>query len=416
MKRVILHSDLNNFYASVECLQQPSLRNKPVAVAGDREARHGIVLAKNEAAKRCGVKTGHPLWMAKQKCKDIIFIPPHYDKYMKFSKAVWEIYRQYTDQVESFGVDECWLDVSGSTALFGSGQDIANAIRRRIKQELGLTVSVGVSYNKIFAKLGSDLKKPDATTVIRQDNFKEIVWPLSVGELLYVGASTCNRLRRCGIETIGALAKTDPVFLESLLGKHGRTLWLFANGLDTSPVSNIGAKSMIKSISNSTTTNRDLLSDQDIRIVLYMLCESVSARMREYGFICKTVQVGIRDNSLHWIERQGALTIPNRTTASLFQKAYNLVKTNQTGRPIRSLSVRACDLQLPQTEQMSFLSDISAVQKQEQLEETVDNLRRRYGQSSLRRGIMLLDTSLSKFDLRQNPISIAGAIFTEEFS
>ena len=173
---------------------------------------------------------------------------------------------------------------------------------------------------------------------------------------------------------------------------------------------------MIKSISNSTTTNRDLLSDQDIRIVLHTLCESVSARMREYGFICKTVQVGIRDNSLHWIERQGSLSIPNRTSASLFQKAYALVKSNQTGRPIRSLSVRACDLQLPQTEQMSFLSDISAVQKQEQLEETVDTLRRRFGQFSLRRGIMFSDTALSKFDLRQNPISIAGDIFTGEIS
>ena len=188
MERTILHSDLNNFYASVECLHHPQLRNVPIAVAGDREARHGIVLAKNEAAKRCGVKTGHPLWMAKQKCKDIVFIPPHHDEYMKFSKLAREIYSEYTDQVESFGLDECWLDVSGSASLFGNGQTIADTIRRRIKSELGLTVSIGVSYNKIFAKLGSDLKKPDATTVIRRKNFKEIVWPLPVSELLYVGA------------------------------------------------------------------------------------------------------------------------------------------------------------------------------------------------------------------------------------
>lgn len=414
MERVILHSDLNNFYASVECLYRPQLRDKPVAVAGDREARHGIVLAKNEAAKRCGVKTGLPLWMAKQKCKDIVFISPHHDEYMKFSKAAREIYSEYTDQVESFGLDECWLDVSGSASLFGNGQAIADTIRRRIKQELGLTVSIGVSYNKIFAKLGSDLKKPDATTVIRQDNFREIVWPLSVGDLLYVGASTRTRLRRCGIETIGALAQTDPMFLESLLGKHGRTLWLFANGLDTSPVSNIGAKSLIKSIGNSTTTSRDLRSDQDIRIVLHALCESVSARMREYGFICKTVQVGIRDNSLQWIERQGALSIPNRTASCLFQKAYALVQSNRTGKPIRSLSVRACDLQLAGAEQMSFLEDISTIQKREQLEETVDTLRHRFGPATLRRGIMLSDTALSNFELRHDPISIGGTLFTEE--
>ncbi|MBS5724871.1 MAG: DNA polymerase IV [Clostridiales bacterium] len=405
MERVILHSDLNNFYASVECLYRPQLRGKPVAVAGDREARHGIVLAKNEAAKRCGVKTGSPLWLAKQKCKDIVFVPPHHNEYMKFSKLVRKIYSEYTDQVESFGLDECWLDVSESVSLYGNGRAIADTIRHRIKAELGLTVSIGVSYNKIFAKLGSDLKKPDATTVIRRENFKEVVWPLSVGELLYVGASTRSRLRRCGIETIGELAQTDVMFLESLLGKHGKTLWMFANGLDTSPVSNIGAKSLIKSIGNSTTTNRDLVSNRDVRIVLYALCESVSARMREYGFICKTVQVGIRDNSLHWIERQGPLSIPNRTAASLFEKAYALVCSNWGDRPIHSLNVRACDLLFPETEQMSFLSDISALQKQEQLEETVDDLRRRFGQTTLRRGIMLSDTSLSNFDLCHSPIS-----------
>ena len=405
MERVILHSDLNNFYASVECLYHPGLRSKPIAVVGDQEARHGIVLAKNEAAKRCGVKTGSPLWMAKQKCRDIIFVPPHHDMYMKFSKLVRDIYSEYTDQVESFGLDECWLDVSGSASLFGSGPAIADAIRRRIRRELGLTVSIGVSYNKVFAKLGSDLKKPDATTVIRRENFKEIVWPLPVEALLYVGASTRSRLRRCGIETIGELAHTDVTFLQSLLGKNGKALWMFANGLDTSPVRNIGAKSLIKSIGNSTTTNRDLVSDRDVRIVLHALCESVSARMREYGFICKTVQVGIRDSSLHWIERQGPLPIPNRTAASLFEKAYALICSNRGERPIRSLSVRASDLLLSQAEQMSFLPHISALQKKEQLEETVDDLRCRFGQDALRRGIMLSDTSLSDFNLSRDPIS-----------
>ena len=196
MERVILHSDLNNFYASVECLYNPSLRGKPVAVAGDPEARHGIVLAKNYEAKACGVATGNPLWMAKQKCPDIIFVPPHYDLYMKYSQIAKEIYSEYTDQVEPYGLDECWLDVTGSTHLFGDGRRIANELRKRIKFELGVTASVGVSYNKIFAKLGSDMKKPDATTIITSDHFRDIVWPLPVNDLLYVGRATHNKLKR----------------------------------------------------------------------------------------------------------------------------------------------------------------------------------------------------------------------------
>ena len=298
MERIILHSDMNNFYASVECLYNPDLRGKPVAVAGDPEARHGIVLAKNEEAKRFGVQTGDPLWMAKQKCPDIVFTPPHYDRYMQFSAAARKIYGEYTDQVEPYGLDECWLDVTGSMKLFGDGKTIADELRHRIRQELGVTVSVGVSYNKIFAKLGSDMKKPDATTVITSERFKEIVWPLPVSDLLYVGRATHQKLKRYYIKTIGDLAAADRRFLQCLLGQNGLMLWKFANGLDTSPVSNIGAKSLIKSIGNSTTAPRDLVTDEDIKITLYVLCESVSARMREYGFVCDTVQLGVRDNEL----------------------------------------------------------------------------------------------------------------------
>ena len=225
-----------------------------------------------------------------------------------------EIYSEYTDQVEPYGLDEYWLDVTGSFALFGDGQAIADKIRERIKSELGVTVSVGVSYNKIFAKLGSDIKKPDATTVIESGHFKEIVWPLPVNDLLYVGRSTHKKLLKYEIKTIGDLAKSDKHFLQYLLGQNGVMLWRFANGLDTSPVSNIGAKSLIKSIGNSTTTPRDLITDEDIKIILYVLCESVSARMREYNFICSTVQIGVRDNELHSYERQGKLPYPNRTS------------------------------------------------------------------------------------------------------
>lgn len=403
-ERIILHSDLNNFYASVECLYHPEYRGKPLAVLGDPEARHGIVLAKNYEAKKFEVQTGDPMWMAKQKCPDIIFVPPHYDLYMKHSKLVREIYSEYTDQVEPYGLDECWLDVTGSTSLFGSGEDIANEIRKRVKSELGVSVSVGVSFNKIFAKLGSDMKKPDATTVIESSRFKEIVWPLPVKELLYVGRATHNKLKRKGVLTIGDLANTNPENLRFWLGKMGVVLWQFANGLDTSPVSNIGAKSLIKTVGNSTTAPRDLVTDDDIKITLMVLSESVSARLREYGFICRTVQIGIRDNDLNWIERQGKLDIPNRTAKSIFELAFALFKKHTNGKPIRSLSVRACDLEPVDYVQLSLLPDVAQLQKQEELESVMDDLRNRFGHFTLQKGLLLTDRELSDLDPKNDHI------------
>ena len=397
-KRIILHSDLNNFYASVECLYHPEYRGKPLAVLGDPEARHGIVLAKNYEAKSRDVRTGDPKWMAEQKCPGIVFVPPHYELYMKHSRLVRQIYSEYTDQVEPYGLDECWLDVTGSTRLFGSGEEIADKIRKRVKSELGVSVSVGVSFNKIFAKLGSDLKKPDATTVIECDRFKEVVWPLPVKELLYVGRATHNKLKRRGIFTIGDLANANPESLKFWLGKMGIVLWQFANGLDTSPVSNIGAKSLIKTVGNSTTAPRDLISDEDIRIILMVLCESVSARLREYGFICRTVQLGIRDNELEWIERQGKLEIPNRTAKSIFELSFALFKKHANGKPVRSLSVRACDLEPVDFMQLSLLPEARRLEKQEELESVVDELRSRFGHFSVQRGIMLTDRKLSDLD------------------
>ena len=405
MERIILHSDMNNFYASVVWLYHPELRGKPVAVAGDPEARHGIVLAKNYPAKACGVQTGDPLWMARQKCPDIVFTPPHYDRYMQFSTAAREIYSEYTDQVEPYGLDECWLDVTGSIALFGDGRAIADELRRRIRQELGVTASVGVSYNKIFAKLGSDMKKPDATTVITSERFKEIVWPLPVSDLLYVGRATHAKLKRYCIKTIGDLAAADQRFLQRLLGQNGMMLWCFANGLDTSPVSNIGAKSLIHSIGNSTTAPRDLVTDEDIKITLYVLCESVSARMREYDFVCDTVQLGVRDNELQSYERQGKLPYPNRTAKALFEKAFELYKRNHlSGKPVRSLSVRACRLSVRENEQLSLMPDVAAIQKQEELESAVDALRNRFGHFSVQRGLLLTDLQLSSLNPKDDHV------------
>lgn len=396
-KPVILHSDMNNFYATVECLDHPYLRGKPMAVTGDPDARHGIILAKNYEAKRYGITTGEPLWMARQKCPDIIFVPPRYERYIQLSKDAHEIYEEYTDRVESFGLDECWLDVTESTNLFGQGKEIADEIRNRVKKELGLTASVGVSYNKVFAKLGSDLKKPDATTVIG-DDFKEKIWRLPADMLLYVGRATYAKLLKYGIQTIGDLACADISFLERLLGKNGIMLWAFANGLDQSPVSHMCSQRIIKTIGNSTTTPRDLTDDTDIKIILYILSESVAERMRREHFYCRSVQISIRDNTLFFYERQGRLSIPSCTSQAIFEKAFALFKDNSPQNPVRSLGVRACNLMVSQFRQLSFLENAVKDQKQEDLERTIDRIRRRYGHFAVQRGIMLMDTHLSRLD------------------
>lgn len=258
MERTILHCDCNNFYASIECLYNPSIRDLAVAVCGNVENRHGIVLAKNYIAKSAGVQTGEAIWQAKQKCPNLVVVPPSYDKYLRFSKMAREIYYEYTNQVDSFGLDECWLDVTGSTRLFGSGLDIANQIRNQVKEELGITISVGVSFNKIFAKLGCDMKKPDAVTIISKEKYKEVAWALPASDLLYVGRRTAKVLRSFGIQTIGDLAKTPPEFLHHKFGKNGLKLWNFANGYDQSPVRDIESIHLIKSVGNSTTTPHDL--------------------------------------------------------------------------------------------------------------------------------------------------------------
>ena len=392
VERTILHSDLNNFYASVELLSHPELRGKPVAVAGDIEARHGIVLAKNYEAKACGVQTAEALWQAKQKCPDIVFLPPHFELYEQYSHAAREIYYDYTDMIEPFGLDECWLDVSGSLNLFGDGKIIADTIRRRMKSELGLTVSVGVSFNKIFAKLGSDMKKPDATTVISSADFREKIWDLPATDMIFVGGKTDKKLKLYGIRTIGDLARTDPYLLKCLFGKNGLALYENANGRDVSPVSLHGYSPPPKSIGNSTTPPRDLVCENDVDIILYQLCENVSMRMRREGVVCRTVQISVRYSDLHSLERQMKLDYPNRTAHSLFLATKSLMKRHRLlESPIRSLGVRGADLLRSDVEQLSFSPDIMEIQRAETLECVVDKLRRRYGSPALGRGIMFTD-------------------------
>jgi len=403
MDRVILHCDMNSFYASVECLYNPAIRNKPVAVGGSVVKRNGIILAKNDIAKRFGIKTGDALWQAKQKCPNLVIVPPDFKKYIKFSRLAVEIYNSYTNLVEGFGLDECWLDVTGSTHLFGTGEDIAESIRQRIKSELGITCSIGVSFNKIFAKLGSDMKKPDAVTIITRDNYKSTVWPLPVEDLLFVGRATKQKLNRYGIKTIGDLACSNLSFLETLLGKWGSYLWGYANGLDASPVRDIENYTDIKSIGNSITAPRDLTTINDIKIILYKMTESVTERLRESNLICSTVQLWARDNELASYERQTKLTVPCAETKEIFSKALELyIKNHKSGKPVRSLGVRACNLSVANAYQLSLDPDIQGLRKREQLEETIDKIRQRFGHYSIQRCVTLTDKNLSAINPKED--------------
>ncbi len=407
MERVILHSDLNSFYASVECLYNPAIRDKPVAVGGSVEKRHGIILTANGIAKKgYGLKTGEAIWQAKQKCPDLVVVPPNYGLYLRFSREVREIYKNYTDVIESFGIDEAWLDVTESTKLFGTGEKIADEIRKRIKEELGITVSVGVSYNKIFAKLGSDIKKPDATTIISRDNFKSVVWPLAVSELLYVGRSTFKKLTNIGILTIGDLANCSLPFLKKMLGKWGEYLWMFANGYDTSPVTKLDYTGIIKGIGNSMTTPRDLETNEDVKIMFYVLSESVAERLRRHNFRSRTIQVHIRDNGLLSIERQAKLNNNSFISGEIAQKAYDIFIRNwKWEKPIRSIGVRATDLVTADTfTQLSLFDDESKRLKQEKLEYNIDNIRKRFGHYSVQRAVLLTDSKLNSNPIEENII------------
>lgn len=404
MNRTILHCDLNNFYASVECLYRPEIRDKPVIVCGDAESRHGIVLAKNQIAKKAGVKTGDVIWEARQKCPGLVQVPADFRKYMRFSRMARAIYADYTDQIESFGIDEAWLDVTGSTHLFGSGQEIADTIRQRFKSELGLSASVGVSWNKIFAKLGSDMRKPDATTVITRENYRQTVWPLPACELLYVGQSTRKKLENRAIFTIGDIARADIKNLKLMLGVWGETLYSFANGYDSAPVRGNCQGSIVKSVGNSTTSVRDLVNDTDVKLIIYVLAESVAARLRKHGLKCRTVAIHIRSNDLYSFDRQGKLTVPTFISGDITEKAMELFEANyKWDKPIRSIGVRGADLVTATGHVQIDLFDGDNLEE-ETLEKTIDGLRRRFGHYSVQRCAMLLDRQLTGFNPREDHV------------
>lgn len=392
--RFILHSDLNNFYASVECLYNPSLRNKAVAVVGDQEKRHGIVLAKNYIAKKYGVKTGDTVWEAKQKClEELVCVTANHERYYYVSKLVKDMYREYTDRVESFGIDEAWLDVSDRVKTFEEAFNLAETIRKRVLTEFGLTVSIGVSFNKIFAKLGSDLKKPNATTLISTSNFKDLVWPLPVGELLYVGKATKEKLTKAGINTIGDLAKTPLQYLKSMLGKNGETLHTFACGEDKTEVKKWGEDEDIKSIGNSTTCPRNLKTNEEVRAVISVLAESVARRMRSKNLWANTVCLSIKTDDLVSHDVMHKLEYPTNLASVIADEAFKLFKFDWS-KTIRAVGVRATNL-TDKPVQYNLFNSEQTMQKKEKFETVVDSLRGRFGYDIIKRGSVL---AIADFD------------------
>jgi len=395
MERVILHSDMNSYYASVEALLRPELRGKAVAVCGSTEERHGIVLAKSELAKKYGVKTGMVAFEAKQCCPNLILVPPQYEQYLKYSRLAHDIYYRYTDLVEPYGMDECFLDVTGS-GLFGSGMEIAEQIRAATKNELGLTVSVGVSYNKIFAKLGSDMKKPDAITRITEENYREKVWPLPASDLLYVGRATDTKLAKYGIHTIGQLAATDPELLRSWFGVNGLKLWQYANGADTSRVMHKDFVSPVKSIGHGITCTADLENEVEVQKVMLELSQDVGHRLRVHGLAATGVAVYIRGNDLFGLQFQRKLPFKTQLPCEISKAGFNLFcERYHWNTNVRAVCIRAIDL-VPQddVEQLSMFVDTAKRDRRARLEETVESLRRRFGKHAVTYALLLGDLKM----------------------
>ncbi len=394
-ERVILHVDMNNFYASVECMLDPSLKDHAVAVCGSVEERHGIVLAKNYKAKAFGVSTGEAIWQAKQKCKDLVIVPPHYEQYMKFSKLAREIYSRYTDQIEPYGMDECWLDVTGSS-IMGTGFEIAEEIRKTVKFELGLTVSIGVSFNKVFAKLGSDMKKPDAITCIDRETFRDHIWDLPASDLLGVGRATEKVLSSYGVHTIGQLAAMPEATLKSRMGKHGLALKWYANGEDHSRVMKADYVSPIKSIGHGITTMQDLENSAEVWCVMLELVQDIGRKLRIHKKKAGGIAIAIRNSELSYKEWQQKISMPTHSPTHIAKTAFELFQRSYKWQnPIRSVTVRAIylvDEDCPI--QCDLFTDIGLLDRRERLDATIESLRYRFGKDIIKNAVLCKDIKL----------------------
>lgn len=404
--RIIYHADCNSFFASVELLAYPELKNKPVAVSGSVDDRHGIILAKNEAAKKYNIQTAENVWKAKQKCPELILLTPHRNKYTHYSKMINEIYQSYTDRVEPFGIDESWLDMTGSWQLFGkTPTETANRLRKEVQEKTGLTVSVGVSFNKVFAKLGSDYKKPNATTEISKENFKQIVWPMPVNSLLFVGKKAEETLSALKIKNIGQLAAADSEMLTSALGKLGKQLQTYALGEDNAPVLRTDEQEPIKSVGNGLTFKRNLTGEKDVKTAVASLADEVAGRLRRHGLYTSSLQIIIKNPNFKTISRQKPLPFSTNLAKDIIQTAMELIKDNwEMQNPIRMLTITAQHLtEEPFVVQTSFLEPEKKMdKKRENLEQSIDKIREKYGKTSVLQGGQLHNDigvqSLAKMD------------------
>ena len=385
--RVILHCDFNNFFASVSLLFNPTLKGLPVAVCGDKENRHGIILAKNEIAKKYGVKTAEPIYQAKNKCPDLVLLPPIYDKYEEYSKKGAKIYSRYTDMIEPFSIDESWLDVTGSTLLFGSGEEIAEKIRQDIKRELGITVSIGVSFNKVFAKLGSDMKKPDAVTVISRDNYKQKIWNLPIEDMIFVGKKTCEKLKNSGINKIGDITLCDDATLKRLLGKNGIDLKISALGEDNSPVITPKESDKPKSIGKSTTTAKDFTNNDDVWKEFLKFSQYICDILHQKNIYAGGVQVHIRTSSLKIKEFSHTFKVPTNSTLTFAKHGFELFSNNyQFGEPLRSVGLRAINIKDDKTAvQQDIFGEDAQDTKAEKIEDSLYAVRQKFGKQSVKR-------------------------------
>ena len=413
MDRIILHSDLNSFYASVECLKNPELRNVPMAVGGSTSERHGIIYAKNELAKKAGVKTGQALWEAHQVCDRLVIVPPHMEEYLAISERVREIYNRFSCTIEPYGIDECWIDCTGSTKLFGSGVEIAQQIMDTVKREIGMTVSIGVSFNKIFAKFGSDYKKPAAITEITHENFKEIIWPCPVEDLFGIGRRRKKSLNWKGIYKIGEIARYERNHLVSWYGKVGGELWDAACGLDARPVSPYGYVPPIKSISSGITCTSDLVNAEEAKKVIYDRSVNISHKLRKHGLAARGIEISVRDINLHSWTFQGQIPYVTQAWHDIAEQAFILFcKRYRWSSPIRSLTVRAINLvSSTQPEQLSLLHDQEKRTKNEKLEKVMETIKKRFGKRAILPAMLLKDTKIptdSPGELMKMPNMIYG--------
>lgn len=404
--RKILHIDLNNFYASVECVQNPTLRGKNVAVTGAEEDRHGIILAKSKEAKALGIKTGMTIWQAKKLAPDLITITANFPLYLKYSNIVRKVFEKYTDFIEPFGIDESWIDVTDSLKIFNSAKEIALKIIEEINKTTGLTVSIGISYNKVFAKLGSDLAGINEIIEIDENNFKSIVWPLPCENLLYVGKATKKKLNHFNIFTIGDLANYNKTLLEKKLGKWGGYLHDFANGKEASPVRQMQLMPPVKSVGNSMTNYKDITNEEELKVVLFLLSESVVSRLRDLGAISfSVIHVGITKTNLEVEHFQKKLNSPILSSTILAKEALKLLNKNFNFEIfIRAVSVSVSNINFVENEKQLEIFDNFKQQKLEKLEKVANKIQKKHGNTKFKKAIILEDDKLSNLDIKEEHI------------